>query len=413
MATAGGANTVVDGLVFGYDTGYPLVSGSSDTYKFNRGEPTENLAPNPYFIDGNGDPTVSGYGTFGFSHDNTIAATSLSSAVGNGYSAKVVKNTTTNGTIVESVTIPALSNGDTVVVSWYARGYGGSEDQTCQTHCYINSSEGAISTGTYSTVTSEWKRFYHVLTWNKQVSSYTSVNSYFYSGFGTGTEFLVSNPQVELYKSHATPFTTGTRSASGSLIDLTRTTDIDLSNVSFDSNAQMTFDGTDDIIELDVDDWIRTKSVVSFEGVFYLSADTYGAPWGILTATSPVGDADGFWWHVRYPALSNALLFRVEDSDGEHGYNGTELFQLNSWYHVVTVVGNDMVKIYSNGELLTSSTPTFQWSNINSDTATLTIAKSWTSRMAGNIPIFKLYDRELTDSEILQNYNAVKERFSL
>ena len=45
-----GPNIERDGLVFGYDTGYPLVSGNSDTYKFNKGEPTVN------FITELGDP---------------------------------------------------------------------------------------------------------------------------------------------------------------------------------------------------------------------------------------------------------------------------------------------------------------------------------------------------------------------
>src|SRR6056300_882713 len=53
-------------------------------------------------------------------------------------------------------------------------------------------------------------------------------------------------PMVEVNKGHATQFVDGTRSATQGLIDRTGNTTIDLSNVSFDSNAQMTFDGTDD-----------------------------------------------------------------------------------------------------------------------------------------------------------------------
>ena len=44
------------------------------------------------------------------------------------------------------------------------------------------------------------------------------------------------------------PFVNGTRSSTASLIDLKETTDIDVSNVSFDSTGQPTFDGTSDYI---------------------------------------------------------------------------------------------------------------------------------------------------------------------
>ena len=49
MAFFRGPNIVKDNLVFGYDTGYPVVSGISDTYRFNSGEPTENLFPEPNY----------------------------------------------------------------------------------------------------------------------------------------------------------------------------------------------------------------------------------------------------------------------------------------------------------------------------------------------------------------------------
>ena len=44
MGIKRGPNIFLDNLVFGFDTGFPLVSSSFDTYRFNAGEPTTNLA---------------------------------------------------------------------------------------------------------------------------------------------------------------------------------------------------------------------------------------------------------------------------------------------------------------------------------------------------------------------------------
>jgi len=71
------------------------------------------------------------------------------------------------------------------------------------------------------------------------------------SSIQTGQKTRWHSPQVEL-TTHATTFVHGTRSSTQSLIDLTKTTDIDVSNVSFDSNGLPTFDGTDDKI---ADSW--------------------------------------------------------------------------------------------------------------------------------------------------------------
>ena len=407
----GYGKVATNGLVFAYDTG--------DTVNSYKGEPTENLIPNPYFIDGNGNPTVSGYGTFGFSHDNTIAATSLPSAIGNGYSARVVKNTTTNGTIVESVTIPALNTGDTVVVSWYAKGYGGSESQTCQTHCYVNSSGGAVSTGTFSTVTSEWKRFYHVLTWTKEVPSNTSANSYFYSGFGTGTEFQVANPQVEVYKAHPTQFVNGTRSVSGSLLDLTGLGGLDLTNVSFDSNAQIDFDGTGDYFDVEgVADFQPNNTTDGFTVEFVYKLDT-------VSAAVFVGNLDSTNGWFQAPISTSgigAYLYLngspgvVLNTDVNFRTNSTNI---NKYHHVVMCLKwNDAANSFI---MIDGVDKTNSRSNVSKQSTSgipspgLRIGKRGSSVWPtnGQIPVVKYYNRALTADEVRNNYRHYKNRFNI
>ena len=59
------------------------------------------------------------------------------------------------------------------------------------------------------------------------------------------------NYQIEA-KDHATPFTSGTRSANGeSLLQITGSQTINLTNVTFDNTGHMEFDGSDDNIAID------------------------------------------------------------------------------------------------------------------------------------------------------------------
>ena len=54
MGSSAGPNMIEDGLVFGYDTGFPAVSGNLDSYRFNLGEPTTNKLNSNILGTGNG-----------------------------------------------------------------------------------------------------------------------------------------------------------------------------------------------------------------------------------------------------------------------------------------------------------------------------------------------------------------------
>ena len=169
MSFRRGPNIVKRGLVLHLD--------AANQRSF-RGEPTENLAPNPTFtVDGS--PSVDGYGNFGFGDDNTIESTTIPSHLGIGYAARVKKNTSGWGTIVDSSSnIESLTNGTKVTVSFYVKGVGGTIGNTIQIQVYANSDGGSISTGTQYTLTDEWKRYSHTFTWNKSVNSYSTFNGY-------------------------------------------------------------------------------------------------------------------------------------------------------------------------------------------------------------------------------------------
>jgi hypothetical protein len=178
----------------------------------------------------------------------------------------------------------------------------------------------------------------------------------------------------------------------------------------------MVFDGVNDHGRLDVDSWIRSTSFITMSGWWYHNAAHYGAPFGILTDTSPTTSADGFWWHDSYDGY--ILYLRTEDSSaGEKGVAvpAGVYVSAGNWYHVALVVGTNTFDLYYNGVLYYSWTSglVFDWSNINSDTAILRLTEQHDSEGNGSIGNVQLYNRALSATEILQNYNAQKGRFGL
>jgi hypothetical protein len=216
-------------------------------------------------------------------------------------------------------------------------------------------------------------------------------------------------------KGHATPFTPTTRSDTASLIDVKESKSIDISNTTFDSNAQMGFDGSNDMITVDVDALVRASESVSVEGIVKATSINSGGPWGIMTDHANTTHRDGFWWHMN---IGGYVYFRVEDATaGEQGttFGGSVPFTANVYEHIVTVVGTSKVLIYVNGELSKSYTPDFRWNRIDSNqTAYLNIGRTYPSYyLPCEIPVFKLHNRQLTAAEVKEKYESYKNRFNL
>ncbi|MEK7397217.1 MAG: LamG domain-containing protein [Candidatus Poribacteria bacterium] len=174
----------------------------------------------------------------------------------------------------------------------------------------------------------------------------------------------------------------------------------------------LSFSGSGDYVNpIDIDSWIRKVDYVTISGWYYHGADTSGAPWGIMTNTSPVGSANGFWWHIKYPG--NVFYLRTRDSvHGESDGTGTPFVSVGSWYYITTVVGTNKFDVYVNGTLYWSWTPnaSFSWSNINSDTAKFIIGYSYdtSTTINGKIDDVRIYNYNRTADQIMQDFNEGK-----
>ncbi len=394
MGITRGLNIITDGLVWGYDTGYGVADKNTST-RFYQGKPTTNLINfansdlNNWtsYSNGNDGAFTTEFGTLGMKINNRTSWNGMYAAF----------NVGTTGTYTYSAWFRyrgGASNNNGAAV--YVSSYGGSDTATTLDKSIIG----------------EWQRV-------SKTVNVTSTSTMFYlisyggsQANGDSSSWDVTMPQIEKQNDH-TPFVNGSRSNTTSLIDLRRTTDVSLANVSFDSNGQPTFDGTNDEIQLPASSWNKVADV-TVEAVVKIN----GAP------------IDGNGYHVvvqKDGAYSGGAVYGIRISDSSVPYGTFSTGNTSSTTHVNTVTGNTMTSnkyyhlVYTRkpGESIfyQNGTPTQTSTNnsgtIYNNTSTVTIGQGDGRQLYGDIPVVKIHDRVLTASEIKQNYNAYKNRFNL
>jgi hypothetical protein len=129
-------------------------------------------------------------------------------------------------------------------------------------------------------------------------------------------------------------------------------------------------------------------------------------------------------WSVGHQTCNNNIEVRVSDGTNTSFTDLThDDLEESTYYHRVFSVSRDSgcaTTYYLNGELVgthnaTSVTGEIYDPNQSSDylTAGLSFGYNWGWRFVGSINIIKVYNRVLSSSEVLQNYNSTKSRFGL
>lgn len=181
--------------------------------------------------------------------------------------------------------------------------------------------------------------------------------------------------------------------------------------------GSITFDGSDDYAEINVNSWIRSNSsAYTFSSFFYLTTADGGAPFNLMTSPVDSNNNDGVWQHLN---LGSNWLWRAEDnSAGETGgsVESPSGFSSGNWYHEVLVAKTNSLLFYRNGVLISTISTTFNWANLRTDgTAYIYLGSGYHTdyKMSGRIANFSFYNRELTAAEVRQNYNAHRRRFNI
>lgn len=170
------------------------------------------------------------------------------------------------------------------------------------------------------------------------------------------------------------------------------------------NGGAIVLDGTNDYLEVsNVPDLAITNK---FTASIWVKSGT--STWN--TYGWPMSKRDQFVMHPEQS--STAITFYVHcNPTGWTGYAITPA-DITQWNHYVLTFNAGSLKVYLNGRLATSATTTAQ---LSSDTGVMTIGRDDGQARYGNgsVSCAMLYNRDLTDVEVMQNYNAQKSRFGV
>jgi hypothetical protein len=376
MASRAGYGKIsTSGLTFGYDIG--------DTENSYRGKPTTNLVPDA--------STMAGWS----SYDNGNDGTFITEFGTTGY--KMYNRGSWNG-IVKGISLPSTG---TYTLSAYIRYLGGASDNNGGVIYTSGGGIGDTAQGHGKSI-GEWVRVSMTRTYTT-----TSINFYLISYGGTYggsySSWEVTMPQVEA-GSFATPFVNGTRSATQGLLDITGTYSIDSANVSYSSSNELSFDGTDDYL---------------------------GLPNGILQETSDftvcqivessAGNAGGTTFG-SYPS-SNLQIFYGNRFIGMYLDNASTYLGTSPWSTtlpefttsptmITATRSGTVLKFYINGELKKTGSSS---STVGNSSTLFRIGTNTggVERFTGNIDTTQLYNRALTDEEIVKNFIHYAKKYNM
>ena len=374
MPSYSGPNTFgEENLVFGYDTG-----DAANSYK---GEPTENI-----LALGGSDTEIERSGTsypyYSINIDSYIQSRWSSSN--------------------NILTLSYEGKRDYV-----AGGTGGGNDGYPVYYIYFTdwSWAATLGTGAY-----DWQYVKQTFTMPDPTTKSVRFAVYHMNAGNRGRSY--SRKHMLTFGDHAVPFVNGTRSATEGLIDLKGTSTIDLTNVSFDSNAQIEFDGTDEYVSVAYNTALNTPNGATYEIMLYPESDGEFLSRGKSDSGT---DPD----NPRFYIGSNGYLYFDWSTTGADTYVVTPAgaAAMNQWNHIVGIVQPaDQLRIYVNGveSSYNTVTRTVPSPVPNSEDPITIGGAGWVPRyIQGKVGIVKLYNRALTSSEIQANYNAIKGRFNI
>jgi hypothetical protein len=226
-----------------------------------------------------------------------------------------------------------------------------------------------------------------------------------YGGTGYVTTGLVLNLDAGNYASYPT---TGTKwvDISGNYNNGVLTNGPVWSNT---SGGTFTFDGVDDYVNIPT--FLLPVSSFSCESFFQWS--NLGSDRGSIFSLNYNYPNSGYL--IRQKDDGSGKFVVWSDYGSESGIFSTAALTNNTWNHVVVVQSVGTCLIYINGVLDSSQSLPNPVLNQSYPIllGTRALSGSVGAFLTGKISVSKIYNRVLSASEVLQNYNALKGRFGL
>jgi len=184
----------------------------------------------------------------------------------------------------------------------------------------------------------------------------------------------------------------------------------------FSNNGRGTivFDGTNDYVNCGNNSSIRLTGDITIDTWIYISANP--SDWVRICG---IGSSDGgsnnrtygLWYNGTNASVTRNLLWQ-RYSPLAQIYPTSVALSLNTWYYVSVTTNGSLHTLYLNGLSIDTTTVAGPWTTNTIDNVTIGYAGFHTYHN-GYIANVKLYNRGLSATEVLQNFNATRTRFGI
>jgi hypothetical protein len=399
-----GLKLTTNGLVFGYDTGYgPTINNTIHT-RLNRGRPATNL--------------LTGIGNSYGTQDGQFFKTNYGNETS--YVPTLGERTTRYVNIFNDI-----NGSGACCLSLFAFGDISVSPSTVYTYQIIYRTINGYSHpnymyqyqfngGTYVTefglldgsrtenLGDGWVHGWGTFTTNASTNRLiTYLFHYEYSFFNKVEIAAISITQGNtILRPNQIPSVGQTRSVTQSLTDAVKKSTIDVSNMTFDTNGRMLFDGVSNRVS------VANNSSVNISGDITLEL--------VLKTNGSQGVA--IHKETQYTLLirSNGAVTYADSSIwsyasfGDHG----SAITTGPYHHIVVTKSGSTVSIYVNNNLIVSR----GFGSSITQTNNILYVGSYDGSGAffnGEIPVSRIYNRAISTTEIALNYGTYKSRFNL
>jgi hypothetical protein len=180
--------------------------------------------------------------------------------------------------------------------------------------------------------------------------------------------------------------------------------------LSSDGGGSFEFDGTNDYITFG--DLELITSTFSISAWFRASSTQNDPSYPTIVSKDAAGTFGN--WIMTGPSNGYYIRFGYYGSDGQKELSNTSYSDLtsNEWVHYCgTWDGSSNLYLYRNGIQIKSTTTATGTLVTNNNPLLIGNRSATSGYFTGKIAIVQIYNKELTSSEVIQNYNSKKSRF--
>jgi len=253
----------------------------------------------------------------------------------------------------------------------------------------------------------QWQRYTHTAALD------TNRTQMYIYNYTTNTTYLIADIQIEK-QPFATPFVSGTRTATQSVLDLTRNYTFTTTNVVYNSDNTFSFNGTSSYITAyGIPDSVWNSGSWTVSAWVNFSQTNRGIPNindnAILS--HGLGGTDGA---IHLLERYGYIYFGFYADD----YKGSTFLSSSTWYHLTWTynISNYSRNCYVNGQIESLTVGAAGGNGIYTGTGVNTTI-GWysinSSHMYGTIASLSVYNRALSVDEINKNFNAHRGRYGI